>query len=151
MLCKEAMWHGPDSTRMLLCPSGCSPAQTGKLPPILPLHPDCRGMLDLCGVARQAWFTVLIRLWQSSTGLPSQCPWTDLITSVAYIFIPLPVLDPLFHHACTLLSLSIYSQINNSAPIAFSQLVSVSMFQERPIWFHVGLARGTGLCKFDLV
>lgn len=34
---------------------------------------------------------------------------------------------------------------------AKSRIISVGMFQEMPVWFHVGLACGAGLCRFDLV
>lgn len=88
------------------------------------LHPDCRGIFGLCGMARQTWLIVMIMLWQTSMGLPSRHPWTNLIASVANILIPFPIFSPSLPSClCFAFSVCLLSNKNSALTTFFSPLV----------------------------
>lgn len=114
-------WPQYGSTRML-SPSQCSRAKQESLSYVL--HLDWRGIFGLCGMARQIWLIVIIMLGQTSTGLPSRCPWTNLIVSIANIFIPFSIFSPsLPSCSCFAFSVCLLSNKNSALTTFFSPMV----------------------------
>lgn len=126
VLCKEAMsrwwccqaWDRPGRTRMFICPSGCSSAQRGKLPLLLPFHP-----VEACWtcVVRPDTLDLMSWLDYSKQLLTSQCPeqiWLHRLHTFYSFSCSSSSLSPYFY-----LAFATSSQINNTSLITFPQLV----------------------------
>jgi len=126
MICMENLntwwlcqaWHSPS-----MAVPGCSNYLSAPMPKqeslSYALRPDCRGIFGLCGVLDKygllSWLCYGKQAWCCPAGAPGQT-WLHQLQTFYSLFLSF---HPHFHHTRALLSLSVSSQIKNSALTTF--------------------------------